>query len=116
MPVLTLTLIAAILLAVAVPILVYGLVPVRAGVDARRLAAPVPGRAPGAGTAAADPETLPTPLRLIASAGARARIERNLALAGLTQAWPLARVLTVKLVATGVALALAIVFVVPAPS
>ena len=38
MSVLTITLLAAILLAVALPLAVYGLVPARAGVDARRLA------------------------------------------------------------------------------
>lgn len=114
MPVLTITLIAAILLAVALPLLVYGLVPARAGIAAERLAAPVPARAPGAPTTT-DPDTLARPLRLIASAASRTRLERDLSLAGLTLAWPIARVLRVKLIATGVAAALAILFVVPAP-
>jgi tight adherence protein C len=111
----TFLLIAAILLAVAVPVLVWGLVPARAGVDPRRLAQPVPARAPGA-SALTDPDTLPPLLRLISTAASRTRLERNLALAGLSVAWPLTRVLRIKLIATAVALAVAIVFVVPAPS
>ena len=56
MPVLTITLLAAILLAVALPLAVYGLVPARAGVDppAPR---PLPARAPGA--PAAETQELP---------------------------------------------------------
>lgn len=113
----TILLIAAILLAVAVPVLVWGLVPARAGVDPRRLARPVPARAPGASaTAMTDPATLPPLLRLISTTASRRRLERDLALAGISVAWPLARVLRIKLIVTAVALALAIVFVVPAPS
>ncbi len=108
----TITLLAAILLAVALPLAVYGLVPARAGVDARRFNRPVPARAPGA---AADPQVLPPALRWSSTAGARARLERNLSLAGLSAPWPIARVLRIKLIASGVALALGILFVVPAP-
>jgi tight adherence protein C len=110
----TITLLAAILLAVSVPLAVYGLVPVRAGVDGRRFSRPLPARAPGI----APPETpeLPRILRWISSASARTRLERNLSLAGLSAPWPVARVLRIKLIASGVALALAIMFVVPAPS
>lgn len=115
MPVLTITLIAAILLAVALPLMVFGLVPARAGIDPRRLAQPVPGRAPGA-SSSTDADALPRSLRYIASAASRTRLDRNLSLAGLTQAWPIARVLTIKLIATGIAVALAILFVVPAPT
>jgi tight adherence protein C len=53
---------------------------------------------------------------MVATAASRARLERSIALAGLTQVWPLRRVLRVKLIATGVASALAIAFVAPAPS
>jgi len=112
MSALTLTLLAAILLAVALPLAVFGLVPARAGVDPRRLARPVPARAPGAATE--GPE-LSRALRWISSASARTRLERNLSLAGLSAAWPIARVLRAKLIASGVALALAILFVAPAP-
>jgi tight adherence protein C len=115
MPVLTITLIAAILLAVALPLLVYGLMPARAGVDPRRFDQPVPGRAPGAATTT-DPDALPRALRFVATPASRTRIERNIALAGLITTWPLARVLRLKLIATSIALAAAIVFVVPAPS
>jgi tight adherence protein C len=109
----TITLLAAILLAVALPLAVYGLVPVRAGVDSRRFSRPVPARAPGA--AASDAPELPRLLRWISSVSARTRLERNLSLAGLTAPWPVARVLRIKLIASGIALALAIMFVVPAP-
>jgi tight adherence protein C len=109
------TLLAAILLAIALPLLVFGLVPARAGVDPRRFAQPVPARAPGASTTT-DADALPPSLRYIASAASRTRLDRNLALAGLTVAWPTVRVLKVKLVATIVALAAAILFVVPAPT
>jgi tight adherence protein C len=88
-------------------------VPARAGVDPQRFAQPVPGRAPGT---AADPDAAPRSLRWVASAASRARLDRNLALAGLTVQWPAARVLRIKLIASAVALAAAIVFVVPAPS
>lgn len=115
MPVLTITLIAAILLAVAVPVLVWGLVPAKAGVDARRFAQAVPARAPGA-PAATEADATPRSLSWVASAASRARLERNLALAGLTVQWPAARVLRIKLIATAVALAAAVVFIAPAPS
>lgn len=114
MPVLAITLIAAILLAVAVPVLVWGLVPAKAGVDPRRFAQPVAGRAPG-GSAMTEPDAMPRSLRWVASDASRARLERNLALAGLTVHWPPARVLRIKLIATAVALAAAIVFIAPAP-
>jgi tight adherence protein C len=109
MPVLSVALIAAILLAVAVPVLVWGLVPVRAVVPRERLSAPA------ASSASADPAVLPRALRAIAAPASRARLERSIALAGLTQVWPIARVLRVKLIATGLALALGLVFVAPAP-
>ncbi|HWM32721.1 MAG TPA: type II secretion system F family protein [Pseudolysinimonas sp.] len=109
MPTLTIALVAAIMLAVALPLLVWGLVPARAGVARERLAAPVRPAAP------TEPATLPRALQLIASPASRARLERSIALAGLTQTWPIRRVLRAKLLATGVALALAVVFVVPAP-
>lgn len=115
MPVLTITLIAAILLAVAVPLLVWGLVPARAGVDVRRFAQPVPGRAPGGLGTAVDAGELPLALRLISTTASRARLERTLALAGISQTWPAARVLRIRLIATAVALATAIVFVAGAP-
>jgi tight adherence protein C len=111
----TIILIAAILLAAAVPVLVWGLVPVRAGVDARRFAQPVPARAPGA-SGTTDPDALPPLLRRISTAASRTRLERNLSLAGISVAWPVVRVLRAKLIATGIALFFAVVFVVPAPS
>lgn len=113
MSVLTITLLAAILLAVAVPLAVYGLVPVRAGVDGRRFARPLPSRAPG--VAAPEGQELPRILRWISTASARTRLERNLSLAGLSAPWPVARVLRIKLIASAVAVAVAILFVVPAP-
>jgi tight adherence protein C len=75
---------------------------------------PVPARAPGA--AQAEPQELPRILRWISTASARTRLDRNLSLAGLSAPWPVARVLRIKLIASGVALALAILFVAPAPS
>jgi tight adherence protein C len=115
MPVLTITVLAAILLAIALPLLVFGLVPARAGVSPRRLARPVAARAPGASTTT-DPDTLPPSLRYIATAASRTRLDRNLSLAGLSQTWPVVRVLKAKLIGTGIALVAAILFVVPAPS
>src|SRR5690242_21543360 len=99
----TLMLLAAILLAVAVPVLVYGLVPARAGVDARRFAQPVPARAPGA-PVTTDQDAAPRWVRWVASPASRSRLERNLALAGLSVRWPADRVLRIKLIATGAAL------------
>jgi tight adherence protein C len=116
MPALTIAVLAAILLAAALPLLVWGLVPSRAGVDPRRLAPPVPGRAPGAAPASTDAEALPRAVRYISTAASRARLDRNLSLAGLTQTWPAARVLKIKLIATAVTVALAILFIVPQPS
>lgn len=112
MSVLTVVLIGATMLAVAVPLLVWGLVPARAGVEPGRIAA-ASARSSGA---AAEPDALPGALRMVSTTASRARLERSIALAGLTQLWPLRRVLRVKLIATGVALALAIAFVLPAPS
>jgi tight adherence protein C len=114
MPALALTVLAAGLLAVALPLLVWGLVPARAGVDRRRFAQAVPGRAPGL-TVAPEPDAVGAGLRWVAPAASRARLERNLALAGLAATWPLARVLRIKLIATGAALLAAAMFVVPAP-
>lgn len=111
MTVLSITILAALLLAVAVPLVVYGLVPVRAGVDPRRLD-PLPAQ-PARAAATETPE-LPRALRWISSASARSRLERNLSLAGLSAVWPVARVLRIKLIASGIALALAIMFVAPA--
>jgi tight adherence protein C len=111
MSVLTITLLGAIMLAVAVPLLVWGLVPARAGVDPSRVAAPSTLLRP----AATEPETLPRALRMIVTPASHARIEHSIAHAGLTQTWPLRRVLRMKLIATGVALALAVAFVAPAP-
>jgi tight adherence protein C len=113
MPTLTLVLLGAIPLAVAVPLLVWGLVPARAGVDPQRRA-PVPA-GPRPASIAPEPEAVPAVLRLLTTAGSRARLERSIGLAGLTVSWPLVRVLRVRFIATAVALALAIAFVLPAP-
>ena len=79
-----LPLLAAALLAAAVPLLVWALVP------ARVAAAPVPS-ADGSGPAA----DAPSPLRFLATSRGIARIERSLQLANLLPAWTVHRVLRV---------------------
>lgn len=99
----TLPLLAAALLAAAVPLLVWALVPARA-------AAPAPS-AEGPGSAA----DAPSPLRFLATARGVARIERSLQLANLLPAWTVHRVLRVKLLATLGALVLGALFVAADP-
>lgn len=97
---------AAGLLAAAVPLAVFAVVPVR------RLAPEGP--APSAATAALTPT--PPSLRWIAPGRMTARIDRGLQLAGLLPEWTVARVLRAKLIATLVALGLGALFVATGPS
>jgi tight adherence protein C len=117
--------VAAVLLAVALPLLVFGLVPTRVLTDRERIArrAALAGSvtAPGAagsasGIAAAGPRPAaagpgadaghPGPFGWIATPAMRGRLDRDLGLAGLQQVWPLDRVLRTKAILTGVAVVL----------
>jgi tight adherence protein C len=97
---------SALLLAAAVPLVVFAVVPARAPVAV----APVP----NAATAALAP--LPASLRWVAPARAVERLDRSLQLAGLLPAWTVQRVLRVKLVAPLVALAAGGLFIVAGPA
>ena len=97
---------SALLLAAAVPLVVFALVPARtAGVV-------VP--TPNAATAALTP--VPTSLRWIAPAKAVDRLDRGLQLAGLLPAWTVHRVLRIKLIATLVAVVVGALFVAAGPA
>lgn len=98
---------AAAALAAALPLLVFALVPSRV-VAPSTAAVEVP-------SATATPSTS-SPLHWIAPAGAAARLDRSLQLAGLLPEWTVHRVLRAKLVATVSALALGAVFVASGPS
>lgn len=102
----TLLVLAAGLLAAAVPLAVFAVVP------ARQVAADGP--TPTAATAALTP--VPPSLRWIAPGRMAERIDRGLQLAGLLPEWTVARVLRAKLIATLVALALGALFVATGPS
>jgi tight adherence protein C len=105
-----LPLIAAALLAIAVPLAVYALVPSRAVAADGTLPVPTPGT-PGT-TAARDAAS---PLRFLATASALERLDRSLQLANLLPAWTVHRVLRAKLVATLAALAAGALFVAADP-
>jgi tight adherence protein C len=121
--------VGAVLLAAALPLLVFAFVPTRTLTDAERIArqaalagsltAPgAPGSAsslasaaspagPARDAVAADADH-PGPFGWIAPRALRARLDRDLGLAGLQQVWPLDRVLRVKAILTGAALVLAV--------
>jgi tight adherence protein C len=112
-----LPLVAAVLFAVAVPLLVFAVVPTRVArprlaAPDRVEAAPVPmPSGPGAAPVAAG-----GPLRWVAPAGGVERLERSLALAGRQLEWPVERVLRIKLVLTAATLGLGLLFLAAGPS
>lgn len=97
--------VAAIALAIALPLLAFALVPSPTSAAPRPVAA---GSAPAVTPASS--------LRWIAPAGATARLDRSLQLAGLLPEWTVHRVLRVKLVATLAALGLGALVVALQPS
>lgn len=101
-----LTLVAAALLALAVPVLVYAVVPARV---------PVADRAPADTATGAVPDTA-SPLRFLASRRGLERIDRSLQLAALLPEWTVHRVLRAKLIATLVALVAGTLFVITGPA
>jgi len=109
---------SAFLLALAVPVLVYGLLPKRATAHPSRMAAPLgPGaRIGSAAAAAAATDADADPLRRFVPKRTVASIERNLALAGMTAAWPIHRVLRTKLIAGATAVLFGVILVLPDPS
>jgi tight adherence protein C len=92
---------AAALLAAALPLFVYALVPARVA---------VPGRAPVESASGAA-----SPLAWVAPGGAVARLERSLQLAGLLPAWTVHRILRTKLLVTLAALAVGAIIVATGP-
>ena len=99
-------LLATALLAAALPVLAFAIAPQgflsRRSVSGRVLPAAHPG----------EPHALP---RYLAPAGLLARLERNLALAGLSATWPVRRILWTKAVLAVVAFVLAVAFVAASP-
>ena len=97
---------ATALLAAALPVLAFGLAPQgflsRRSVSARVLPAAHPG----------EQRALP---RYLAPAGLVARLERNLALAGLSATWPVRRILWTKAALAAVTFVLAVAFVAASP-
>lgn len=103
----TLPLLAAALLAVAIPFAVYAVLPARV---------PAVERVPSTdGAAGAAPDT-GSPLRFLVTARGLERLDRSLQLASLLPAWSVHRVLHAKLVATIAALGLGTVFVAADPT
>jgi tight adherence protein C len=97
---------AAALLAAALPLVVFAIIPGSTGTAA----AP----APTAATAALVP--VPASLRWVAPGRAAERLDRGLQLAGLLPVWTVHRVLRIKLIATLVALGAGILLVVAEPA
>lgn len=107
---------AAALLGIALPLLVFGLVPAGAVSDAKRIAAARPvARVTAASVAAPTGLAAPTEhgsTRLVrySPGWLVSRLQRDLAFAGMTQQWPLPRVLRVHYLAVLGAAALAALF------
>ena len=104
--------VAAALLAIALPLLVFGLIPAGAVSDIRRMAERHPHAAP-----TVHPNGLISPadqgdnwLVQRSPQWLVARLERDLALAGLTQQWPLRRVLRLQYLGLLIAVVLAALF------
>lgn len=97
--------VAVVLVGAALPVLAFAL-------------APAAGRAPVSVRARAQvhPAARSTGPRYFAPAALVTRIERNLALAGLSTTWSLGRIMRAKLVLGGVALVLGVLFVAPQPA
>ena len=103
-----LSLLAATLLALAVPVIVFAVVPSRVAVADR-----VPDPGAPAGTSVPDAAS---PLRVLATRSAVQRLDRSLQLANLLPAWTIHRVLRAKLIATLIALAAGALFVAVDPT
>ena len=105
-------LVAAVLLGIALPLLVFGLIPAGAASDIRRMATEKPHTLPSvhsSGLIAPHDQSHDwlvhrSPTFLVQ------RLERDLALAGLTQQWPLRRVLRLNYLGLLVAIVLAALF------
>jgi tight adherence protein C len=108
---------AAVLLGIALPLLVFGLMPAGAISDARRMTAehPHPLASPVA-TGLNAPSTERGWIVRITPSALVARLERDLALAGLSQRWPVARVLRLQYLAVLAAIVLAVLFLVSGPT
>lgn len=96
---------AAILLAAAVPVLVFALVPARVAVADKGVVE---------GTSAVPDAS--SPLRFLAPRASIERLQRGLQLAGLLPRWTVHRVLRAKLLATVATLAVGTLFVLAAPA
>jgi tight adherence protein C len=108
-----LPLLAAALLALAVPLFVFAIVPARA--TARTNITQNPVLAPAASAATASVPSGRSTLRWIAPPRAIERLERALQLANVANEWPLHRVLRLKLIATLVAVGCGALFVASGP-
>ncbi len=116
MPLSLIVLVAAVLLGIALPLLVFGLMPAGAVSDAKRMAAAHPHamaaqRAAGIVSAVEPHDWIVqvSPKWLVA------RLERDLALGGLAQRWPVAKVLRVQYLVLLIALVLGALFVASGP-
>lgn len=105
MDTLLIAIVAVVLVAAALPVLAFAL-------------APGAGRAPLSVRARAlvHPAARPSGPRYLAPAALVARVERNLALAGLATTWSVGKIMRTKVVLAGVALLLGVLFVAPQPS
>ena len=97
--------VAVVLVAAALPVLAFALAPA-AGRDSLSVRA----------RALVHPAARPTGPRYLAPAALVARVERNLALAGLAAKWSVGGVMRTKVILAGAALVLGVLFVAPQPS
>jgi len=102
----TFLVLAALLLAAAVPLVVFAVVPARASASA----------APAATAATAALAPVPASLRWIAPSSMVDRLDRGLQLAGLLPEWTVPRVLRIKLIGTLVAMIGGALFVLAGPA
>jgi tight adherence protein C len=109
-------LVAAVLLGIALPLLVFGLVPAGAVSDVRRMADAHPHAPVARPTGLIAPAEPHNWLVHLSPDWLVERLERDLALAGLTQQWPIRRVLRLQYIALAVAIAFAGLFLAAGPS
>lgn len=105
MDTLMIAIVAVVLVAAALPVLAFALAPA-AGRESLSVRA----------RALVHPAARSTEPRYLAPAALVARVERNLALAGLSTTWSVAGIMRTKVILAGAALVLGVLFVAPQPS